>query len=286
MNKSLVEQICCPRCKGYLRLTISAENSEEVLSGEFACVNCQESYSIQDGVAHLISTPGFESELANESAFFEAFLKKHNNYKVYKEDDYVKINRLLGLERIDKKAHLLSLGIGLGAFEEYLLPMGHTIVGIDISREFLKRSMIPGLQADIRNLPLKDNLFDGILCMATLHHIKPTHYAETIKEMYRVLKRGGRIYLFEPNHTFRSKFLLPLARFLHMATAGEAYIQLSSLLPTMESCFTIEKVEKIKAITYTAIPQWLQGTYQLTKLLFDLIPFTEKDEFFIVVAKK
>ena len=45
------------------------------------------------------------------------------------------------------------------------------------------------VEMDLRNLQYKDNVFDIIVCSAVLEHIKEDMLA--MKEMYRVLKKGG-----------------------------------------------------------------------------------------------
>ncbi len=50
--------------------------------------------------------------------------------------------------------------------------------------------------ADIEALPFNDNYADAVLCESSLEHFKNPEKA--VKEMYRVLKRGGLIYISTP----------------------------------------------------------------------------------------
>ena len=50
-------------------------------------------------------------------------------------------------------------------------------------------SPIVDVRADIKNLPFNDNSFDVVLCNHVLEHIDDDHQA--LKELYRVLKKGG-----------------------------------------------------------------------------------------------
>jgi len=50
--------------------------------------------------------------------------------------------------------------------------------------------------ADIHNLPFEDNSADAVICESSLEHLKSPEKA--VKEMHRVLKPGGLIYISVP----------------------------------------------------------------------------------------
>ena len=50
------------------------------------------------------------------------------------------------------------------------------------------------------SLPFTDNSFDLVFCAATLHHVDDQE--KGVKEMTRVLKKGGKLILVEPNWLF------------------------------------------------------------------------------------
>lgn len=47
--------------------------------------------------------------------------------------------------------------------------------------------------SDAKKIPVKDKSFDYIICTQVLEHINEPHLV--IKEMYRVLKKGGKVFL-------------------------------------------------------------------------------------------
>lgn len=53
------------------------------------------------------------------------------------------------------------------------------------------------VRADARILPFRDELFDNVLGLAFLHHIR--NYDTALEEMIRVTRVGGRILLLEPS---------------------------------------------------------------------------------------
>lgn len=55
MRKDLVDILCCPMCKGDLKLKVTEEEKDEVISGEFTCVKCECTYPIKDGIPDLLA---------------------------------------------------------------------------------------------------------------------------------------------------------------------------------------------------------------------------------------
>lgn len=49
-----MDYICCPECKGSLRLLESEGDETEVLKGTLTCIKCERVYSIEDGIADLL----------------------------------------------------------------------------------------------------------------------------------------------------------------------------------------------------------------------------------------
>lgn len=55
------------------------------------------------------------------------------------------------------------------------------------------------IKADICQLPYADNSVDEILCLQTIEHIAYNRTEEMFKEMYRVLKPGGKAHIECPD---------------------------------------------------------------------------------------
>ena len=56
MKPSLLEILCCPKCKGDLELHVfeSDEKSGEILSGDLYCKNCDIHFPIEDGIPNML----------------------------------------------------------------------------------------------------------------------------------------------------------------------------------------------------------------------------------------
>ncbi|MBN1625861.1 MAG: class I SAM-dependent methyltransferase [Deltaproteobacteria bacterium] len=116
------------------------------------------------------------------------------------------------------------------------------IVGMDISEPIVcsaceSGEAITGISADLRSLPFQEETFDIVLSISSLDHFKTRHeIIVALRELHRVLKKGGRIIitLDNPgNPLIALRGLLPF-KFLNRmgivpyylgATAGHAWLR-------------------------------------------------------------
>ena len=54
----------------------------------------------------------------------------------------------------------------------------------------------PHLRGDVEHLPLQDAIFDTVICLEVMEYV--THPQAALKEIYRILKRGGTLILATP----------------------------------------------------------------------------------------
>jgi ubiquinone/menaquinone biosynthesis C-methylase UbiE len=122
-----------------------------------------------------------------------------------------------GQRRADRRAQLfvehgglqggvtaLELGCGTGVFLEKVARSGATIHGLDLSEDLLvkARSRMAGTanvtldRGNAEAMPYPDAHFDAVYGSSVLHHLD---LAAALREIFRVLKPGGRLVFAEPN---------------------------------------------------------------------------------------
>lgn len=87
-------------------------------------------------------------------------------------------------------------GINLKMFSKYGLAEG-----LDISGEavlFCKKRGLKIKQGNVLKLPYNNDTFDVVAALGVFYHQAVTDDLEAMKELYRVLKPGGRAYLLDP----------------------------------------------------------------------------------------
>jgi SAM-dependent methyltransferase len=99
------------------------------------------------------------------------------------------------------------LDVGSGPRADTPLPVG-LIVGVDVNHAYVSQytGRVDGERADCVKLgvvasgaalPFLDGSFDESRCAAVLHHLPDELAQETIREMARVVRPGGRIIIFD-----------------------------------------------------------------------------------------
>ena len=132
------------------------------------------------------------------------------NVKITGADSYYfaahKIELLKEYEN-DHPSRLLDIGCSDGVVETFIekeFP-SFKINAIDVSAESISLANEKNLKNSIFQcydgglLPFNENQFDIIFVAAVLHHIDFSLHHVFLKEALRVLKPGGRIYIFEHN---------------------------------------------------------------------------------------
>jgi SAM-dependent methyltransferase len=96
---------------------------------------------------------------------------------------------------------ILDAGCGTGLMLQQMEHLGHA-EGVDISVEALDFCRQRGLSnvrsADVFNLPFDDCSFDVVTALDVLEHLDDDSGA--LREWRRVLKPGGRVFIFAPAH--------------------------------------------------------------------------------------
>jgi len=133
---------------------------------------------------------------------WEKIFKKYGRVFTEPHEDILKIAELFKKKEIKK---VLDLGCGSGRHLVYLAKHGFEVYGVDIAKSGIKIAKNwlkeENLKAKLKigdiykKLPYRDNFFDAIICTVTLHHNTIEKIRKAIKEIERVLKHGGLIFI-------------------------------------------------------------------------------------------
>jgi ubiquinone/menaquinone biosynthesis C-methylase UbiE len=119
------------------------------------------------------------------------------------EKDQSKLKQMA--ERLDIRpgSMVLDIGTGTGVFIPYLLhSIGYEgkILALDIAEEMLRcaraksfNGTVACLNADVACIPLLEASVDSVVCYSSFPHFQDKEKA--LAEMYRVVKRGGRLFI-------------------------------------------------------------------------------------------
>lgn len=110
----------------------------------------------------------------------------------------------LDLLNLPKGSYILDVGCGTGWSTEVIQSRGYRVMGIDVSREMVEITRQKGydvIVSDMRNIKLEDEVFDGVISISALNFVAEgckskkeiaENYIKSAKEIYRVLKLGGK----------------------------------------------------------------------------------------------
>jgi len=139
-----------------------------------------------------------------EIEFFNNYVRNFGQYNVFTEKGWKKILGFFNYSvQSRRKGIIVDLGCGTGSLSGYLVKQGFRPIGIDISSEAAKYAAkyLNGkskfIIGDIQHIPLRDDSCGVVILGAVLHHFPD--FSKLAEEIYRVLKKGGSLFSFDPN---------------------------------------------------------------------------------------
>ena len=162
---------------------------------------------------------------------------------------FSRLERMLDFVNLPADGLLLDAGGGTGRVAAALRPYVREVLVADLSIGMLRQARRKGLAGIItpaERLPFADGTFERIVMVDALHHV--SHQGETVGELWRVLKPGGRLVIEEPDvRTWQVKLV---------ALAEKLALMRSHFLspPTIAAMFPAEALVTIETERWNA---WL-----------------------------
>lgn len=193
MRETLLPLLECPSCQGSLATSLAAIDGGE---GELSCAVCAKRIKVRNGIPRFVASDQYVGSFSFEwTRFRTTQIDSHNNdpesQRRFQQSLDVPLSHLRG-------QLVLDAGCGAGRFAEVVLAHGGRVVGVDLSlaidaayRNLRRFENVEFLQADLLNLPLKQNSFNLIYSLGVLHHTPNAR--EAFLKLVRLLKPGGKI---------------------------------------------------------------------------------------------
>ncbi|MEW2392387.1 class I SAM-dependent methyltransferase [Streptomyces venezuelae] len=208
MSPQLADLLACPSCSAAV---------EQRTPTAFACTSCGRISPLADGFLDMIQEPGQPDPAAPTTAqrlmeskafvrlyetamrpFFARLFAGFGSHVPGYAEEFQVYHDWLKLEE-SRSGAWLDLSCGAGYFTDRLagaIPDA-TVVGLDISvamlhkalQETIGRPNVSLVRGDVRGLPFKDGVFDGVSNPGSLHLYADPQSA--YREVFRLLKPGG-----------------------------------------------------------------------------------------------
>ncbi len=227
MRREILDILCCPHCKHDLTLFEKEVANDEVIEGILKCNNCRKSFEIVKGVPRMIVDLGDRRELAESWGFqwdkqAEGKLETDTYYGETEEQELDNFFYHLGIAPDDLRGKVvLDAGCGCGRLTKALGKYRAEILGIDIasSIECIYEYCRPNqnvhiIQADIVNLPFKNETFDYVWSKLAICYVRnPEQAFENLSDLVRP---SGKLFVAVPDKANLS-FTVKLKDFLRIS---------------------------------------------------------------------
>ncbi len=185
--------LICPDCRA-------------ALSGDpLVCSGCGRLFEQDNGIPLLLPSAMMGDTEQRQHALYNAVAHEYDDvFPRHVAEHYIDKRTGLIRDLLPLGGLVLDVGCGTGQLGAAIASEGFDVFGVDLSASMVARARQRGLvgtySAITTALPFADNSFDLALTVATLHHLEtPERVAVTVREMGRVVKRGGFVVLWDHN---------------------------------------------------------------------------------------
>jgi demethylmenaquinone methyltransferase/2-methoxy-6-polyprenyl-1,4-benzoquinol methylase len=167
-------------------------------------------------------------------------------------EDYQLTEIMCRLGSLPVDGRLLDVGGGTGRVARALSGQARRVIVVDPSAGMLRHAAGKGLAsvcAPGEELPFAPETFDRIIMVDTFHHV--ADQAHTVRELWRLLRPGGRIVIVEPDIR---RFSIKL-----VALFEKLMLMRSHILSADEILSLIEKLGVDGVVEYEGTSAWVMA---------------------------
>jgi SAM-dependent methyltransferase/uncharacterized protein YbaR (Trm112 family) len=221
VRESLLAILRCPLCgrDGALTLDRAASDAREIRAGRLTCSRCGSAFGVDGGIVALMPEPpefvrrervGLErfAEVMRADGWDRDRVRALPDVELpYWHGQRKAIDGLLARAPLSAGERLLDVGSNTCWASNVFALRGLDVVALDISTAQLQGlSTADFFIADgsvyfervlstMFAPALADASFDHVFCCEVLHHNDPAHLRRTMRELHRVLRPGGRLWV-------------------------------------------------------------------------------------------
>lgn len=176
------------------------------------------------------------------------FILAHKKYRKNFFDLYGLVSKDIIKNISFRRGKILDVGCGYGGLIKSLKPYWKDshFIGIDISKamlktgkEFAKSTKTEFLLMSADNLEFDNETFDLIVCKDTFHHFN--NPAKVLKEMFRVLKKEGHIYITDARRDTSEDIIYQIIQ----EAAITNIVNATQYVDSIKASYTIPEIKKM-----------------------------------------
>ncbi len=245
--EKILDYLRCPYCHEE-QLFLETER-------KLVCQKCKAAFDVIEGVPVLMQKNHLSEQEKGQIKWF------NQHYSKFSEEEYElenwrlsMVNRIFNVDFRREINTYLDLGCGATGYTtiEAARRLGCVSFGIDISLEAMLRARKIAQKQDLEertafivcsaeNLPFKSGLFDYISAISLLEHLE--NDTQVVKNVFKIVKRGGHFYVCVPNTYKRMwPFLWPIYFYLDKKIGHKRHYSIEDLSKRMkEGGFKLER---------------------------------------------
>ncbi|WP_321777270.1 class I SAM-dependent methyltransferase [Sulfurimonas sp.] len=212
MNKKYIDYLICIKCNSNLEYQNIIEKGDKVISGTLTCVNCSSNYPIINYIPRFVPMTNYADSFGMQWNIHHS--DQHDKFSSVNSSEERFKNETKWGESL-KGEVIIEAGCGAGRFTQFAANTGAMVLSFDYSsaveasyQHHSDKENVLIVQADIYNMPFKNDIADKIYCFGVLQHTPDSR--EALKSLTTKLKSEGKIaadnYPFLSTTWFHTKY--------------------------------------------------------------------------------